>query len=160
MFERFDHDARRALVRAAEREAAELGSSTIQAEHLLLALAGDPSTATGALLAAEGLDHAGVLQALERETERSLAAVGVGLADVLPPVPATPARRRRPFGASAKSALHRAVMAAVAREDRRITRPHLLLGLLRADRGTVPRALAAAGVDRGALAAGTERLLG
>ena len=47
MFERFTHEAR-AAVKDAEGEARELGSPTIEAEHLLLALTRqDPATAVG-----------------------------------------------------------------------------------------------------------------
>ena len=38
--------------------------------------------------------------------------------------------------------------AAVARSDKRIAGGHLLLGVLAAEAGTVPRALAIAGIDR------------
>lgn len=159
MFERFTHDARAVVQRAADEEAARLGAARVEAEHLLLALASDPAAATAHLLAEHGLDHDGVLSALERETERSLAAVGVSAADfALPATPRAPHRSPR-FGTSAKQALERSLRAAVARGDRRILAPHLLLGVLRAQGGTVPRALAVAGVDPVALATRTERLL-
>ncbi len=159
MFERIAADARRVVLRAAEEEAAALGSSTLEAEHLLLAIAADPGWPAGALLAEQGLDRDGVLEALERETERSLAAVGVAASDFALKGP-PPAPRRRPrFAASAKRTLERAVRTAVARGDRRVTAEHLLVGLLRADLGTVPRALDAAGLDRVALAVRAERLL-
>ena len=51
MFNRFTGDARR-VVRCAEREARDLGSATVEAEHLLLAL----TWADEAALAAAGLD--------------------------------------------------------------------------------------------------------
>jgi D-alanyl-D-alanine carboxypeptidase len=57
------------------------------------------------------------------------------------------------FGTSAKRALERAVRAAEARRDRRITPQHIALGVLKAGHGTVPRALAIADVDRAALSA-------
>ncbi len=159
MFERFAKDVRAAVMRAADEEARRLGSRTVEAEHLLLALAADTHAPAGRLLAEAGLDHEGVLAALERETERSLAAVGVALSDfALPGVPAAPPRSPR-FAASGKRALERTLRVAVARGDRRISAPHLLLGVLRAELGTVPRALAAAGVDRAELATRAERLL-
>lgn len=159
MFERFTHDARRVVTHAAEVESRALGATTIEAEHLLLALAADADSASGRLLAESGLDHDGVLAALEHETQRSLAAVGVGLGDfALPDAPSAPRGRTR-FGASSKRALERALRIAAARGDRRILAPHLLLGVLRAHVGTVPRALAAEDVDRIALATRAERLL-
>jgi ATP-dependent Clp protease ATP-binding subunit ClpA len=159
MFERLEMDVRRAALRAANDEALALGSPTVEAEHLLLALAADPSTPAGRLLAQSGLDHGGVLAALDRETERSLAAVGVSLDDFALPRPAAPRGSPR-LAASSKRALERAVRLAVARGDRSIGAPHLLAGILRAEAGTVPRALAAAGVDRAGLASGAEALLG
>jgi hypothetical protein len=47
----------------------------------------------------------------------------------------------------------------VARENRHIGAPHLLVGVLRADVGTVPRALAAAEIDRVELATRAEALM-
>ena len=57
--------------------ARELGSPTVEAEHLLLALTRSENAAAAALRAT-GLDHDAVAEAaLDAETERSLAAVGV-----------------------------------------------------------------------------------
>jgi hypothetical protein len=194
MFERFAKSARN-VVAAAEDEARALGSRSVEAEHLLLALAGAQSAAPGSapgsgrgaaegdapagakgaapgdaegaavsgalgdaagaavsgVLAAAGLDRDGVLDALETERERSLMAVGVSARDFeLPAAPRTGGRLR--WGASAKLALERSLRAALDRGDRRIEPGHILLGLLRAEAGTVPRALAAAGIDRDELA--------
>jgi D-alanyl-D-alanine carboxypeptidase len=152
MFERFTRPAR-AVVKGAEQEAIDRGSPTIEAEHMLLALARRDAT-----LAAAGLDHEGVLQALAAERERSLAAVGVAASDFdIPPAPAVHKPR---FAASAKTALERSVRAALERGDRRIEGGHLLLGLLDAEAGTVPRALAQAGVDRGELSAAVSAAMG
>jgi ATP-dependent Clp protease ATP-binding subunit ClpA len=143
---------------AAVDEARALGSATVEAEHLLLALAADAASPAGGLLAQAGLDPDGVRAALERETERSLAAVGVRLADfALPDQPAAP-RRAPAIAASAKRALERAVRVAAAGGERRVTGLHLLAGIVRAELGTVPRALDAAGVDRIALAVRVDRL--
>lgn len=160
MFERFDKDARRAVVHAATEEAKGLGSSTIEAEHLLLALSAGEPNPTADLLVECGLDHGALLAALERETEHSLAAVGVALSDFALPQARTPARRSPKLGASSKRALERAAHVAIAGEDRQITAPHLLIGILRAGIGTVPRALAGAEIDRVALLSRAERLLG
>jgi ATP-dependent Clp protease ATP-binding subunit ClpA len=143
MFERFTREARQ-VVKAAETQARGMGSPTIEAEHLLLALAScDPPLAA---LAAAGLDHDAVLVALDSERERSLIAVGITAGDFdLPPAPPTLKPR---FAASAKTALERALRGAVARSDRRLESGHILLGVLAAEAGTVPRALELAGVDR------------
>ncbi len=139
MFERFTKDARRVVLRAADVEAAALGASAIEAEHLLLALS-----------ETIGVEHDTLVDALEAETAASLDAVGVSLR------PPPPGRHRRRFrmATSAKVAMHRAVQAAVATKDLEITPKHLALGVLKAEVGTVPRALALAGLGREALAAG------
>jgi ATP-dependent Clp protease ATP-binding subunit ClpA len=142
MFERFTRDAR-TVVKAAETQARGLGSSTIEAEHLLLALSDHTPPVTP--LVAMGLDHDAVLAALDTARERSLQAVGIAAGDFdLPPAPVTQSPR---LAASARTALARAVKISAARSDRRIAAGHLLLGVLQAEAGTVPRALAAAEVD-------------
>ena len=148
MFERFLKEAREVAARSQD-EARACGAPRIEAEHVLLALAaqGQP-----------GLDHAELREALEHETERSLAAIGVSLDSfALPPAQSPPGKI--PFGTSAKHALERSFEVAVARGDKRIGPGHILLALLRLREGTVPRALGHAGVDRDALAARTEAAL-
>lgn len=143
MFTRFTKDARTA-VEAALEEARAAGSSTVEAEHLLLALARRPHPA----LQRAGLDAEAVTEALSAETAASLAAVGVDW-DVAPR-----ARTGQPrFAASAKLALERALPVAFERKDHRLTSDHVLLGVLEAEVGTVPRALELAGVDRAGLRA-------
>ncbi|HEY5195661.1 MAG TPA: Clp protease N-terminal domain-containing protein [Solirubrobacteraceae bacterium] len=159
MFERFDADARRVVVRAAYEEAQALGSASLEGEHLLLALAADPSTGAGGLLVDSGLDHDGLVAALERETERSLAAVGIALSDYEPAARPAAGRRKASFATSSKRALARAVGVASARGDRVVSTAHLLVGILRGEIGTVPRALEAVGVDRVTLMIAAERLL-
>jgi ATP-dependent Clp protease ATP-binding subunit ClpA len=149
MFERFTREARLA-VSDAEAEARELGSPTIEAEHVLLALTRlDPSTPVGTVLADSGLDHDAVLGALDAERERSLMAVGISIGDFDLPRPHPSSRPR--MAAGAKSALEHALRISLVRGDKRIGSGHILLALLRAEAGTVPRALAEAGVDRGEL---------
>ena len=146
MFERFTRAARVA-VKDAETEARELGSPTIEAEHLLLALTRqDPSTAVARALAQAGLDHERVTEALEAERERSLAAVGISIHDFELPTPHPSTRPR--MAAGAKSALEHALRISLVRADKRIDGAHILLALLRPEAGTIPRALSEAGVDR------------
>jgi ATP-dependent Clp protease ATP-binding subunit ClpA len=49
---------------------------------------------------------------------------------------------------SAKRALEGALKVALERGDKNLGRGHIVLALLRAERGTVPRALECAGVER------------
>lgn len=156
MFDRFEDDRRVVLDRARD-EARELGSATVEAEHLLLALTHDAGLA-GEVLAESDLDGDTLREALTAEFERSLRTVGVSVvAFDLPPAPPPPGKPR--LGTSAKAALLRAARAALARGDRRVSSTHILLGLLRARAGTVPRTLDVAGVDIFVLAARTEAAL-
>lgn len=159
MSPRREGDARRAVLNAAEDEARGLGSPTVEAEHLLMALATDDRTAAGRLLLDGGLDRRTLDDALSREIERSLAAVGVSLGDYALPAAPTAPRRRPRLAASSKRALHRAALLARAHGHRRIAPAHLLAGILQANVGTVPRALEVVGADRRALLARAERLL-
>lgn len=148
IFNRFTKDARR-VVEQARVEAHETGATTIEAQHLLLALTRQNDPATTDTLASAGLDHGGVLAALAAERDAALAVVGVSVADYHLPAPTS--RGSAPdlrFATSAKAALEQALQAASERDDRRIEAAHVLLGLLAAERGTVPRALEAAGVGR------------
>jgi D-alanyl-D-alanine carboxypeptidase len=139
------------LTTVLDRAAAEArldGSPTVEAQHVLLAIAADQGVATGRVLASAGLDRGAIRAALDREFEHSLSVVGVGRSAFGLP-PATPDPRRAPqLGASTRLALERGVKSS----GRQGPRPaHLLLGILQAEAGTVPRALALAGVDRAEL---------
>jgi ATP-dependent Clp protease ATP-binding subunit ClpA len=144
-------DSRKAVA-AAREIASELESPTLEAEHLLLALARQPATTAHDLLIEAGLGYDQLRTALCVEFEGNLATVGVTLSNF--DLSATADRTRIPrWGASAKLALERSVKIAHVRRDRRITPSHILLGILRAVAGTVPRALDRAGVDRAELSA-------
>jgi ATP-dependent Clp protease ATP-binding subunit ClpA len=139
-FERFTGDAR-AIVRAASQEEARTqGTGTVQAEHLLLALSVHPA------LQHLGLDHDRIEQALTQEEERSLASVGIASGDFDGPSASARPHRTR-LATSAKLALERALLAARRRQARRIEVSHLLIGVLSAGQGRVPRALEIAGID-------------
>lgn len=148
MFNRFVKEARE-IAAQAQTVAQGLGSPTIEAEHLLLALT--EAGATRATLAEAGLDWHGLRDALAREAERSLAAVGISATAVNLPPPAHAGTKAR-WATSAKLALERSLKVATARKDSRIRPDHILLGVLQAPLGTVPRALEVAGVDRLAIA--------
>jgi len=150
MLERFVGEARE-VVAAARDEARAAGSAAVEAEHLLLALAAPGSGLAGEVLAAAGLGPPELRAALDAEWVASLRAAGVTMAP--PPPPPAPATRVPRWGTSAKDALARGLGAAQARGDRRIGPGHVLLGVLGAREGTVPRALAGAGVPPADLAA-------
>lgn len=156
MPERFAKAAR-GVAKAAQREATDLGSTRVEAEHILLALLADTGVA-GDALAGAGLNHARVAEALEQQHARSLMAVGVDLEDF--DIPARqPSAARPSWGTSAQVALERSLDAARASGDRRIGSGHVLIGLLGAHEGTVPRFLSHLDVSPDNLADATRLLL-
>ena len=144
MFEHFHRDSRTVVQDA--RDEAKRGPS-LEAQHLLLALSRHGAWDAGRLLGEVGLDHEGLRRALEAEEERSLAIVGIELAAFDLPDRRS-GRREARWSASSKAAMQRALAEAKERGDRYVRPTHLLLGVLGAQEGTVPRALAGAGVDR------------
>jgi ATP-dependent Clp protease ATP-binding subunit ClpA len=134
-----------------EVEAKRDGAKSIEAEHMLLALAADPDSDAARLLHEFGLDHQRLASALREERRRTLAFAGITPPDETL-VEATELDCSLSLGTSAKAAVRRALMG--AHHDRRRARLRtidLLAGILEAELGTVPRALAIAGIDRAAL---------
>jgi ATP-dependent Clp protease ATP-binding subunit ClpA len=141
------------VARQFEIEARRDGAKFIEAEHMLLALASDTDSDVGRLLNDAGLDHEHLDAALREERRRTLAFAGMSVPDN-DQVEVTGLDGAPSFGTSAKMAVRRALIG--SRHDRgrrgRLRGTDLLAGILEADFGTVPRALAIAGIDREALA--------
>ena len=156
MVTRLAPDAR-SLFKSAEVEARTSRSAVVEAEHLLLAMSARPDTDAGHVLASVGLTHDTIEQALDQEFGASLAVAGVSVLakDLGRPSPEPPRRLR--LSASFKSAMERSVSA--AKGSRQIRPAHLLLGLLGAQVGTVPRTLHFAGVSQTELVTLTEQTL-
>ena len=148
----------RSLLSTAEAEARERRSPAVEAEHLLLAMSAVPGSEAADLLASVGLDHDGIETALTREFESSLTTAGVtvSLDTMEPPSPESPRHLR--LSASFKTTMERSVAAASG--SRQIRPAHLLLGILGAQVGTVPRALALSGVNQAELTQKTRDSLG
>ena len=144
MFERFVRDARYAALEATS-VAAGLGSSSVEAEPLLISIASGNSTAAHALKDV-GLEPQELRDALIRDFERVLGTVGIDASGV--DLPANCRRTKPDWGTSAKQGLERAVKEAKRRGDKKIGCEHILRGLLSAEHGTVPRILAAEGISR------------
>ncbi len=137
----------RTLIALATVEAQHLHSRNVEAEHLLLALSSRPKSPAGSALAEQGLTYIAIQAALTQEQHSSLRAAGVQpVADAR--LQSTPRRRRPGWGASAKQALQRASQLGKKLKHRKMEELDLLLGVLSADLGTVPRALTIAGIDR------------
>jgi ATP-dependent Clp protease ATP-binding subunit ClpA len=139
----FDKVMREIMDHGADEARAD-GSEKVEAQHLLLALAVFPDTAVQRILESAALDHDAIRGALDREFKQSLAAAGVSPAAF--DLPQTDDSSRRVLlGTSAK--LERGFRGD-ARRGKYLRPANILPGILRAQTGTVPRALALAGVDR------------
>jgi ATP-dependent Clp protease ATP-binding subunit ClpA len=139
----------RTTLEQAGREAQLDRATMIEAPHVLLAIAAQAELPAAQALSSVGLDRRALREALDRELEHSLNAAGVSRHTFDLPQPAsapTPATR---LGASVKLALERGV--AGIRKGRDLRPAHLLLGILLAEVGSVPRALRLAGIDRAEL---------
>ncbi|MEV5710619.1 Clp protease N-terminal domain-containing protein [Actinoallomurus sp. NPDC052274] len=129
-------------------EAQEAGSATIEAEHLLLAIAAEHESTTQRLLSEAGLEYPAISDALEQEFKHSLSTAGVTVGEL--PRPSRSPKRPSRIGATGKLVLERGMATVASKKDLRPA--HLLLGVLQLNVGTVPRALALAGVDQADLA--------
>ena len=140
-------------------EAVRRGAPSVESEHLMLAIAAGDDIAARTL-AEFGLAPDGIDAALRDERERALHAAGI---EPVGDDRLRATRHSRPrWGASLRDAMRRAdyrARRARSRADReRLAIVDTLLGILRAEVGTVPRALAVAGIDRPALIARLEAL--
>ena len=141
------------LVLQFEAEAKRDRAKFIEAEHMLLALASDSDSDAARVLNESGLDHERLASALDEEHRRTLSFAGIEAPD-RKLAEATELDSALSFGTSAKAAIRRALIG--SRHDRRRARLRsidLLAGILQAELGTVPRALAIAGIDRAAVVA-------
>ncbi|MDO8731181.1 MAG: Clp protease N-terminal domain-containing protein [Actinomycetota bacterium] len=140
----------RSLIDIATNEASKSRSTNVEAEHLLLALSSRPSSAAGNALAQQGLSYDTLQEALEAEQHSSLRSAGVE--PIAEQRLLSTRRRRRPgWGASAKESLRRGSLIGRKFKHRKMEESDLLLGILHAELGTVPRALTIAGIDRAQL---------
>lgn len=136
---------RRAIGEAVARRAA-----TVEAEHVLLAILDRAAGAASAALARAGLDYATLESALDAERTRSLAAAGVAPI-ALATLNATPRTEKPGWGASVRDVLRRADKPAAKDGRPGALEIELASTILRAEIGTVPRALAIAEIDRTSL---------
>ncbi|MFC4242051.1 Clp protease N-terminal domain-containing protein [Gryllotalpicola reticulitermitis] len=140
----------RGIVQLAAVEASNRGSNVIEAEHLLLAIAFHRANPAARALAELGLDYAAIATALEAERARALSVAGIQ--------PFAPERlastqrdRRSRLGASFRDALARGHRFSSTQRRHTMGYTDVAIGILTAELGTVPRALAVSGFDRDAL---------
>jgi ATP-dependent Clp protease ATP-binding subunit ClpA len=143
---RLTKEARDVVERAA-KEAHTTASRSVEAEHILLALAAREGTAAQRILASAGLEREALLAAVEKEFEQSLAYVGVPVGEFDLKAVADSSSSRLGWAASARLVLERALAVGKRRCDNRLEPTHLLLGVLGAKAGTLPRMFAMVGVD-------------
>jgi ATP-dependent Clp protease ATP-binding subunit ClpA len=144
-------------IEQAGHQAGRDGSATIEAHHLLLAVAAQQGTTAHQVLTSVGLDQQAIREALDREFGHGLRAAGVSAAAFDLPQPSSDHEPSARVGASAKLALERGVAAAARKRE--LQPAQLLLGILEAHLGTVPRALALAGIDQADLTARVRQVL-
>jgi ATP-dependent Clp protease ATP-binding subunit ClpA len=142
MFERFSKSAREVVERA-QLEARTLGRERIDADVMLLGIAGGDGRAAQVLA-----DHGATRRALRERAESggldsaALAAIGIDLDEIrrraeasFGPGALERGRRARhgyvPFTSGAKKALELSLREAIAAGDKEIADEHVLLGLLR-----------------------------
>ncbi|QDZ16757.1 hypothetical protein FPZ11_06985 [Humibacter ginsenosidimutans] len=123
----------------------------------MLAIAAEPDSIAAAVLADFGLDHDALDHALEVESARSLAVVGIdGLDPELVRATSRPITARPSWASSTREVFRRAQIVGGRRRGRSVELD-VLYGIVTASVGTVPRALEYAGVDRDALIGRVER---
>jgi ATP-dependent Clp protease ATP-binding subunit ClpA len=139
----------RAVLERAGREAQGERSAMVEAQHVLLAMASPSDAESRELLESLGLDRRALRAALDSEFRQALSAAGVSLEASEPQRADCTNSSAPPLGTSVRHALERGLGSM-----RDAPRPaHLLLGILQAEVGTVPRALELAGLDRATLIA-------
>jgi len=174
VFERFQHNTRRAVVRA-RNEAIRAGQSQLGCEHLLLGLLAEPGPAAAAMTAA-GLDVGALREQLSHHDDQpepdrldadALASVGIDLdqvrraADAAFGPGALDRAGRRPTGRpgrvrltpEASQALGLARQAVSVSGHREITGGHVLLGIIDQGRNRALALLDACAVDTAGLRA-------
>jgi ATP-dependent Clp protease ATP-binding subunit ClpA len=171
VFERFCRRARSAVM-LAQREARDLGHSSVGTHHVLLGILDEPESVGAGVLGGLGIEANQLRDEIRRFEEReqagfseedadALLSVGIDLEEVRRTVEetfgrgaldrGTPGGRRRghlPVSGEAKTALQLSLREAIALGHNYIGTEHLLLGLVRDERSSASRMLAARGIRR------------
>lgn len=129
------------LLRRAEEEARLLGASACDAEHILLALVDGPGESASAVLSSLGVGHERIIEGLDRELAAALARAHVQLAELPRPHAQGDSARVR-WGESAQRVAARSI-----RESPDDVSLRLLLAIVHAEAGVIPRLLTELGVS-------------
>ncbi len=150
----------RALLEAAEREAAAMGETEPGAEHVVLAALAMPDGTAAGAMAELGVDAARLRQAVDDVHAEALSVVGI--AD-----PPTPTPIQTPTGrgvyrskGSTRDLLTATAEARKALRTKRFTSAHVLMGASTMAHGTLSQALARLDVDPETLRSTAERYAG
>ncbi|MEU6742375.1 Clp protease N-terminal domain-containing protein [Streptosporangium sandarakinum] len=168
MFERFQGDARQAVI-GAQENARRLNHRFIGPEHILLGLLDQPGCLAARVLARHGLDHDRAYRAVAGLVPppgggldaEALETIGIDLSAVRERVEAAfgpgaldrgSARDRRPggripFSSRAKKTLELSLREALRLKHGYISDGHVLLGILREGQGVGARVITGAGID-------------
>ncbi|MEQ9337614.1 MAG: Clp protease N-terminal domain-containing protein [Miltoncostaeaceae bacterium] len=139
------------LLKGAETAARQDGSAHAGAEHLLLAALGLPDGTAAAAFRRAGLDPGGLAGAIASQHAAALGALGITGPEPAVPAPGDPPRGPYRGDASMEPVL-RSAAAAVKHDRIHLSGAHIVEAVAALDQGTAPRALAALGADRAALA--------
>lgn len=129
------------LLRRAEQQARLLGAPACDAEHILLALVDGPGESASAVLSSLGLGRQRITEGLEREMTTALASAHVHLAQLPGPAGLEDGGRIR-WGESAQRVVERSVHESPDDPSLR-----LLLAIVHAEAGVIPRLLTELGVS-------------
>ena len=127
--------------------AAGLGSSSVEAEHLLISIASGNSKAGARAQGRRARAPGAPRRAVQRDFERVLGTVGID-AERRRPRRQLPPHEAELGHVGQAGARARGQGGQAQRRHARSAREHILRGLLAAEHGTVPRILAAEGIDR------------
>jgi ATP-dependent Clp protease ATP-binding subunit ClpA len=122
-------------------------ATSVESEHVLLAILSQPAQHAAKLLEGAGVTHTTFADALDAERERSLATAGIAPLSSAS-LAATPRTAPPGWGASIRDVLRNADKPAAKDGRPGALEIELAIAILSASLGTVPRALALARIDR------------
>ncbi len=131
------------VLKRAEDEARVLGAPTCEAEHILLALVDVPTESASGILSSLGLSRERIIEALERELTSALARAHIHVAELPRPHSLGESHRVR-WGESAQRVVERSI-----RESADDASLRMLLAIVHAEGGVIPRLLPELGVSVG-----------